>query len=53
MGHRFKIDELAGLAVAEETAQGNNCVMQLSSLTGTTVKDISHFHVLDFEVDDS
>jgi hypothetical protein len=46
----FQIDEHAGLAVAEKTAQGYDCVMQLPSLTGTTVEDNSHF-VQGFEVD--
>ena len=43
VGNLFHIDEHADLAVAEEAAQGNDCVMQLPSLTGTTVEDISHF----------
>jgi hypothetical protein len=47
----FQIDEHAGLAVAEETAQGNDCVMQRPSLTGTTGEEISHFCVQRFEVD--
>ena len=51
VGNNFQIDEHAGLAVAEETAQGNDCVMQLPSLTGTIVEDISHFGMKGFEVD--
>ena len=51
MGNLFQIDEHTGLAAAEETAQGNDCVMQLPSLTGITVKDISHFHMQEIEVD--
>ena len=51
VGNLFQIDEHADLAVAEEATQGNDCVMQLPSLTGTTVEDISHFHALGFEVD--
>ena len=43
VGNLFHIDEHSDLAVAEEAAQGNDCVMQLPSLTGTTVEDISHF----------
>jgi hypothetical protein len=52
VGYLFQIDEHADLAAAEETAQGNDCVMKLPSLTGTTVRDISHFCVQGFEVDD-
>ena len=52
VGNLFQIDEHADLAVAEEAAQGNDCVMQLPSLTRTTVEDISHFRAQGFEVDD-
>jgi hypothetical protein len=45
VGNLFQIDEHANLAAAEEAAQGNDCVMQLPSLTGTKVEDISHFCV--------
>ena len=51
VGHLFQIDVHTSVTVAEETAQGNDYVMQLPSLTGTTVEDISHFHVQGFEVD--
>ena len=34
VGNLFHIDEHADLAVAEEAAQGNDCVMELPSLTG-------------------
>jgi hypothetical protein len=53
VGYLFQVDEHAGLAVAEEAAQGNDCVMQLPSLTGATVEDISHSCVQGFEVDDN
>jgi hypothetical protein len=52
VGNLFQIDEHNCLAVAEEAAQGHDCAMQLPSLTGTTVKDIPHFHIQGFEVDD-
>ena len=52
VGNLFQIDEHADLAAAKEAAQGNDCVMQLPSLTGTTVEDISHFCMQGFEVDD-
>ena len=52
VGNLFQIDEHADLAAAEEAAKGNDCAMQLPSLTGTTVEDISHFYVQGFEVDD-
>ena len=52
MGHLFQIGEHADLAAAEEAAQGNDCAMQLPSLIGTTVEDISHFCMQGFEVDD-
>ena len=53
MGHLFQIGEHAGLAVAEESAQGNDCVMELLSLTRTRVEEISHFYAQGFEVDDN
>ena len=51
VGYLSQIDEHAGLAVAEEADQGNDCVRQLPSLTGTIVEDISHFCTQGFEVD--
>ena len=52
-GVSLQIDEHTGLAVAEEATQGNDCVMQLPSLTGTIVEYISHFHVQGFDNDPS
>ena len=50
VGNLFQIDEHADLAVAEEAAQGNDCAMQLPSLTGTTVEDISNILILRVEL---
>jgi hypothetical protein len=51
VGHLFQIGEHTSLAVAEETAEGNDCVMQLQSLVGTTVEDFSNFCSQGLEVD--
>ena len=50
VGNIFQKDEHADLATAEEAAQGSYCVMQLPSMTETTVEDISHFCTQGFEV---